>query len=472
VQLHWVSGGRLWPMTKAIRHDFSVNGAAFVDDGQTLLTSSRDGVLRYWDLRRLVVTPKGEREPGPMRTLDGRAVSHAGRLSAMLTLSGYEGAPWHLMSGGDARALTRAADAGVVMAWRANTVQCWRMDREKRTHAALGEAYTASSAITAAVLTADAKHALLACADGSLSLIDPARSVLIKRVDFAHQGGIESLMTTLDGSSVISGGMDGMARIWAMPGLEPKFQPMPHAAAVTRLSISKDGQRLATACMDNSVRVWSLSDAQPVTPPMRHAGHPLEGKGLLVTFDASGRRLLSTGSHDLTVRIWDSATGRELMTPLRHRLVPTAMAVSADDRWLATLDDKVSVWDLQSGLLVLRHNLRANIEHVCFDSDSLRLLMAASPGVWDAKASNTPRPTLWALSVPRLGRPVPEWFLAFAEAKLGRRFGSANQLETVPFTEGARARHRAKECPPGTDPALLKWIQFLTTPPDQWPEWP
>ena len=472
VQLHWVNGGRLWPMTKAIRHDFSVNGAAFVDDGQTLLTSSRDGVLRYWDLRRLVVTPKGEREPGPKRTLDGRAVSHAGRLSAMLTLSGHEGAPWHLMSGGDAQSLAWASDARVVMAWQANTVQCWRMDREKRSHTACGEAFTAPSNITAGVLMADAKHAVLACADGSLILIDPSSSALIKRVASAHVGGIETLMATLDGSSVISGGTDGMARIWAMPGLEPQFQPMPHQGAVTRLSISKDGQRLATACMDNSVRVWSLMDARPVTPPMRHAGHPLEGKGLLVTFDATGSRLLSTGSHDLTVRIWDSATGRELMTPLRHRLVPTAMAVSADDRWLATLDDKVSVWDLQSGLLVLRQSIRANIEHVCFDSDSTRLLMAAGPGAWNAKAATPARTTLGSLSVPRLVQPVPEWFLAFAEAKLGRRFGAANHLETVPFAEGARALLRAKEFPPGTDPVLRKWIQFLTTPPDQWPEWP
>lgn len=472
VQLHWVSNGRLWPMTKAIRHDFSVNGAAFVDGGHTLLTASRDGVLRCWDLRRLVETPKGEREPGPKRVLDGRAVSHAGRLSAMLTLSGQEGAPWHQMSRGNARALAWASGARVVMAWRAGTAQCWRIDREKHSHAAFGAAFTVPSDITAAVLSADAKHAVLACSDGSLALFDPSRATLVKQVAAAHEGRIEAVMSTLDGDRVISAGADGQARIWSMPELEAISQPMAHEGAVTHLSISKDGGLLATACMDNSVRVWSLADAQPVTPPMRHAGHPLEGKGLLVTFDASGRRLLSTGAHDLTVRIWDSATGRELMTPLRHKIVPTAMAVSADDRWLATLDDKVSVWDLQSGLLVLRQTIRTDVEHVCFDSESTRLLLASSPGAWNAEAVTPTRAALWSLSVPRLIRPVPEWFLAFSESKLGRRFGAENRLETVPFAEGSRALLRAKEPPPDTDAILLKWTRMLTTPPDQWPEWP
>ncbi len=198
----------------------------------------------------------------------------------------------------------------------------------------------------------------------------------------AHQGRALSLATTRDGQDLVSGGRDGLLRVWT-PDIE-----------ATRWATHQDGDVTDFACgQDNHVYVagrqidvWNTLERRLVgsfaaadTPWICVAGSS-DGRylaaarvGQLVLFDLSSRRAVREWPLDDTVepyRLAVSSTGRsialadftdrEFVTvyamegPREPRRLPArqcyALEFSPDERWLAAgqLDD-VLLFDLHAG---------------------------------------------------------------------------------------------------------------------------
>jgi len=88
--------------------------------------------------------------------------------------------------------------------------------------------------------------------------------------------------------------------------------------------------------------VWEIATGREVR---RIDGHVGEVMAVAVSPD---QRLLATGGHDATVRVWELASGQERQTITAHRDQVTSVAFSSDGRLLATVssDAPVFVWDL------------------------------------------------------------------------------------------------------------------------------
>ena len=178
------------------------------------------------------------------------------------------------------------------------------------------------------------------------------------------------------------------------------------------LAVSPDGTHFAIS-VAKGVSVRSVADGAevrliPAAPdPDTNVMFPIRLDAL--AFSPDGKRLAGTRWDKGDVWVWDVATGaedRRLVghpVPARTRILETAVAFSADGRWLATghHDHTVRVWELATGKEAHRltgHD--ASVSGVSFARDGRTLLTAAGLEVllWDVR----PKPgaadpdALWA----------------------------------------------------------------------------
>ncbi len=215
----------------------------------------------------------------------------------------------------------------------------------------------------------------------------------------AHRKGLNSLDYSPDGLLLVSGGNDGMARIWnsadgtpvasiiggayAVSGVE--FMPDGELVAIangnlvrlreiesTRIQgsfraesslasvdVSPQGTLLVASDSNNQVLAWNPAQAFRTGSPRYpeplvlsgHTGRTGSAQALVwkALFSPDGSCLASAGG-DATVRLWDPKTGRLLATLTGHRKAVTSLAFSPGGDLLASgsLDGAVRFWEIDS----------------------------------------------------------------------------------------------------------------------------
>ena len=382
---------RLWEINPgqalALRfgHRDGATGARFSPDGQRLLTAGFDGVVRVWDAvtGQALSPPMIHSNPETQAefSLDGRRLISAAGNAAQV----WDAATGHPVSPPlQHRALVRVARFShdgqrVFTTSEDGTAQFW----DPQTGAPLGSPLTNSAKVRAADLSPDDHVLATGCRDGSVRLWHARTGACLRQ-----------------------------------------FQ---HGGYVAHVEFSPDSRRLVTASYEGSARVWDAAQGAPATPLLRHGGWVLVAR-----FSPDGERVL-TASMDGTARVWDAATGRLLASFLRHTAQISDAVFSPDGQWALTAshDGTACVWDTRTGQLVaepLRH--QGVVHSARFSPD----------GRWIATAANDRGAQLW--EAPLAALPAPAWLPALAEAVVGQRLDSLDQLEWVPFAEFKPLRHR------------------------------
>ncbi len=243
-----------------------------VNSGATrLLSASSDGTLRLWDLETHECQSLSGRHQGPVLgcalTADSRYAVSGGRDDVLRV--------WDLSSGGcirEARArqggvnhcIFMSADREIVSAGNDGSIKVWELDLSIRTIDLNEVAQFPGYPLGA--------YALAAC---------PQRSTLM------------------------TGGYDGVARIWDASGGRIRSGAGRHASSVTHCLVMPDG-RAVTGSSDCTARVWNLASGRSEFVLRGHCGAIRA-----LTLDPSGR-LLATGAEDGTVRVWDLENGQML----------------------------------------------------------------------------------------------------------------------------------------------------------------
>jgi WD40 repeat protein len=244
-----------------------------------------------------------------------------------------------------------------------------------------------------------------------------------------HSSEVDQVAFTPDGDRLLTGGMDGTARLWDISptggsdGLTVRgpvdrqlgvsFSPdgtsfaVPrqltgvtirdvetgariitlkgHDATIRRMVFSLDGTRLVGAAGSalgdfkvKTVPVWDVSTGELV---MTLTGHSKSTTAVALSPD--GRRL-ATSSLDKTLRLWDAFSGKELGT-VDAGSAAWALAFSPDGRWLVSGDDNhksLVVWDADSLERVGELRGHTNyIQDVAFGPDG-----KVVTGSWDGTA--------------------------------------------------------------------------------------
>ena len=161
-----------------------------------------------------------------------------------------------------------------------------------------------------------------------------------------HEGRVNGVAVSADGTRLISGGQDRSLRLWDLESAAPLLR-LDHDGPVTSVAMTPDGLTGLSGSLDRTVRVWDLR-------PDRGLGvHRLEGHTGPVFAVAFGpdNRLVLSGGGDRTIRLWDPKTGRPDggPRPLGHESAVVALAVSGGGTALAGCDDgTIWQWDLKS----------------------------------------------------------------------------------------------------------------------------
>jgi eukaryotic-like serine/threonine-protein kinase len=290
------------------------------------------------------------------------------------------------------------------------------------------EGHTGS--VNAAAFLPGNRHAISGSYDGTLRLWNIETGHEVRRFE-GQSGAITCLALSADGRRALSAGFDRTMRLWDMETGKELRHFDGHTDIVWYVAFSPDGRRALSGSQDSTVREWDLETGRELHCFRVHLPPNATARSFTVSCVAylSGDRALST-AWDRTVRWRDLKTGHEL-----HRLERpdpvTALAVLPDGRlflgdtagnvWLidaegkdvlfhaqghgatmitsvaispdgrralsAGLDDRVCLWDLETGQSTRAFRAHwAGVSRVAFSPDGRRALTAGLDNVlrlWD-----------------------------------------------------------------------------------------
>jgi len=177
----------------------------------------------------------------------------------------------------------------------------------------------------------------------------------------AHTGAVAGIAA--HGNALVSGGEDGVVRIWDLAQRRLVHQRHGHTGWIYAVAISPDGQIIASAGDDATIRLWRLDTGQPAGILF---GHDRRIRSL--AFAADGR--LVSGAEDGLVCLWDIESASMIRT-LRTPGSPVwAVATDVAGSLVAAAgeDEFVRLYDRDSGTLV---------EEMAAHRDWIRTLAAA-----------------------------------------------------------------------------------------------
>lgn len=244
-------------------HQNMVFDLQFIDD-RLLASASFDQTIRLWDVHTGVTR----------RILQGHT-------AGVLGLKGWQAQGKTL--------LYSAANDGTVKRWPAELDGQWLVDLPE-------EPFPAA-------ISPDGKYVVVGFIDGSLRTYDAATQNLAYEIVNAHDRRIVRLAFNRHGTRFASGGDGGIVNIWELTAdgqMKLERQLKGHTRLVHALAFSPDESHLATASFDGRIGLFSLTGEQE---PLIFEAH--QGKVTSVSFDHTGKQLLSVGTDDFKLKLWN-----------------------------------------------------------------------------------------------------------------------------------------------------------------------
>ena len=154
-----------------------------------------------------------------------------------------------------------------------------------------------------------------------------------------------------DGSVVAGGNRNGVIHLWDVDSSKLIQTLNGHIESISSLTFSSDGKTIASTSKDGTIRLWNVDTSEQIQAIAGPKGtiwrlffYP---NGLPI---ACGYQKLDAFSRSKSIDLWDLQTGNLLKTLTGHSYFVTNMLFSADGYTLASLsfDDTVLLWDLTS----------------------------------------------------------------------------------------------------------------------------
>lgn len=210
-----------------------------------------------------------------------------------------------------------------------------------------------------------------------------------------HGSSMRDASYSPDGTRIVTGSGDGVARIWdARTGAE-LVQFVGHGESVNAVAWSPDGKRIVTGAgerishtsTDNSLRLWDTQNGEELAKLDGHTDAVTS-----VAWSPDGARVASASS-DKSVRLWDIKKGQEIAILLDHQSSVTHVAWSPDGNRLLTtsFDGTAKIWNSTSGAEILSI-AESQISDAKWSPDGTRIVTTSSEGiatVRDAKTGST-----------------------------------------------------------------------------------
>jgi WD40 repeat protein len=279
-------------------HQDAVSCLAFTPDGKTVISGSRDGTVRLWDVA------KGS---------ERKRLSTPGYLVRSLALSGDGN---RLAAGYELRLGRRQP---LPRGWRGNPVRLWDLPslKERTTRARhIGP-------VNALAFSRDGQTIATSSMDSDFYLWKVSDGKMLREVKPAWMPGtvVQAMSFSPTGDTLACGCSDN--QVYLVDPRKPKLarlrcyrfalNPAPLAAdeswprmsGVLSLAYSGDGRSLVAGSADQAVRLWDVPTASERT----FGGHRGAVSSIAVSPDG---KLLASSGQDNAIRLWDARTGEQL----------------------------------------------------------------------------------------------------------------------------------------------------------------
>jgi WD40 repeat protein len=364
-------------------HPDAVWDAAFNAAGTIIATANADGTARLWDADsgreiRTLANHKGEVRRVAFspddRTLATAGADGTARLRdvatgiELATLTGHTARVWNLAFDPTGTILATASDDGTARLWNV------AVGEELVT---LGDGsdelgFVAFSADATRLVTAGKAAVKLWKTDTWTEVATLAGG------SGAINKGIAAPRVALspDGRRLVTGSVDGMARVWDAVTGELLASLSGHTDTIWGVAFSPDGRHFVTGSFDRTARLWNVETATELATLTGH-----NGRIGPVAFSPDGR-WLATGSDNVTVRIWDARTGGEQQVLYAHQFTTFSLAFSPNSTLLATAgQDGAALWKVDTGEQVVSlAGHRGYVWDMAFSPDGKFLATASADG--------------------------------------------------------------------------------------------
>lgn len=273
---------------------------AFSSDGHSVVSSSREKVLKLWDVET------GQK----LRTFVGH--------SDWVTSVAFSPDDQTILSSSDDK-----------------TLRLWEVATGKRIRVLNGH----NDFVNSVAFSPDGKMAVSGSKDKQLKLWNVQTGQAVKTLS-GHMGWVLAVAFSPDGKSVLSGSDDKTLKLWDVKMGEVVRSFAGHREAVFSVAFSPDGKMALSGSHDNTIRLWDVKTGQTLR---MFAGHEDWVNG--VAFSPNAQFLVS-GGKDKTVRLWDVATGQVVRTFLGHESTVASVAFSPDGKTVisGSRDKTLRLW--------------------------------------------------------------------------------------------------------------------------------
>ncbi|TWU64898.1 protein kinase domain-containing protein [Crateriforma conspicua] len=322
-------------------HGGAVVAAEYWDEGQGMVISaSQDMTLRLWDLRKPSVEP--------MRDSDDDQASARSNRTFRTLVSQVSKKP----SNSDGDSNHHTGSSGLI---QVQDDAIWAA----RFSPTSDRIVTAGRDRTARLLSYDQQSDLWVTDDrrmGIASESDDAALVTTLRLDEGTDFRAMAMAFDRRYGRLIVGAADAMVRLWDLKkGTELTTASGTGIGNV--VAVSRDGRRMVTASSSKNDRalIWEIPPGQGSYPRVIHrlGGHQESVSAVAISDD--GKTLL-TGDRAGRLIQWDCDSGNPVGEPwddrLGLRIHAIAFAANGTSAWIATDDGAVSRWDLASRQVV------------------------------------------------------------------------------------------------------------------------
>ncbi|OOO09066.1 WD-40 repeat-containing protein [Aspergillus oryzae] len=335
------TGALLWTS----EHDDFVRVVRFSPNNEFVVSGSGDRTVRLWDAA--TGKPRETLSAGRISSLavspDGRLVTAVGQGlqlwdktmdSPIQTFEGHAREISGVTFSPNGELLVSCSADGTVRVWDTNLVTA---------HKALQRH---SYEVAATRISPDGRLLGSGSTDYKLQLWDIATGMPLQVLD--DYSGKSSTLTFSPDSSLMAfrpKSDSAIIRLWNTVTGELCRTLGDHSSAVDRVVFSPDCQRLASIDEEWTITLWDIPSGERL--------YSLNGDGswVCIAFSRNGTKLASSSGN--LVRVWDTKTGRLQQELKGHKSKITAMAFTADERFIASgsIDAKIRIWDLATDTL-------------------------------------------------------------------------------------------------------------------------
>ena len=224
------------------------------------------------------------------------------------------------------------------------------------------------------------------------------------------EGEVNAVVYAPDGGVIVTGGRDGVLRLWSAGDGAGLGELGRHPAAVHDLAATGGGlgPRVASASRDHTVRVWDLAHRRLVTT--------LEGAASVVRGVALDRscELVAAVSHDKSARVWELPSGRPRLVAggFEDEMLSVALAPDGGRLAAAGWDGRVTIWDIGAAVPLIAITHQSPVWAVAMGQGGRLLATVTEDGrlrIWNLSDTQPvlaapERSFVWSLDLSRDGR--------------------------------------------------------------------